>query len=68
MLGPAPDAVWIERYDGRLFASFVPYGWDGKARHRAQRATAILRRVKAGSWSCAWCGDSLPEWRRADAE
>jgi hypothetical protein len=68
MPGPEPDTVWIERYEGRIWATFVGYGWDRKARNRERRASTILRRTAARTWCCGWCGNPLPEWRRADAE
>lgn len=67
MPGPDPHAVWFEEYDGRLLASFEPYFWTGNVGNRKARAIAILKRIAWHDWFCRWCGNDLPEWRRADA-
>ncbi len=67
MTGPEPDTLWIEKYDGRLLATYQPYFWTGNVGNRKARAIAILRRMVRGDWRCHWCLDDLPTWRRADA-
>ena len=67
MPGPDPNAVWLERHERRVTATFEAYFWTGNAGHRQARAMAILRRWQRRDWFCRWCGDDLPDWRRADA-
>ena len=68
MPGPEPGTVWIEECDGRLVAMMECYFWTGNVGNRAKRASTMLRRVKQGTWSCRWCGDDLPDFRRTDAQ
>lgn len=67
MPGPEPDTVWFEEFEGRLLATFEPYFWTGNVGNRKSRAVAMLKRILLHDWTCLWCGDDLPEWRRADA-
>ena len=41
--------------------------WEGNAKHRIARATAVLKRLKLDGWACRWCRDPIPMYRRADA-
>jgi predicted SprT family Zn-dependent metalloprotease len=67
MPGPDPNTVWFEEYEGRLLATYEPYLWSGNVGNRKARAVAILKRLVWHDWFCRWCGDDLPDWRRADA-
>jgi len=67
MPGPDPHAMWFERHEGRITASYYRYLWSGQEAHREARACSILRRMAKGDWRCRWCGDALPDWRRSDA-
>lgn len=67
MPGPDPHSLWIE-YDGTRFAvTYERYFWTQNEGNRRDRAKAILHRLKAGTWLCRWCGNDLPEYKRADA-
>lgn len=67
MPGPDPNALWIETNANRLSIYFEAYFGTGNNGNRQKRAEAMLRRLARGDWFCRWCGDPLPEWRRADA-
>lgn len=68
MPGPDPHSLWIDEYDPRRpCVSFQPYFWTGNAGNRRARTLAILRRLKLGDWFCRWCGETLPDYVRADA-
>lgn len=67
MPGPEPGAVWIEDVEaGRYRAVFEPYFYS-RSQNRLKRVKTILRRLVARTWRCQWCGDELPDYRRADA-
>ena len=68
MPGPDPDALWIERHSDRYTVSYQSYLWTGNSGNRRKRAEAMLRRLIRGAWKCGWCGETLPEWRRADVQ
>lgn len=68
MPGPDPNALWCEKHDGKVTVTFERYFWTGNAGNRAKRANAIAQRMLFNDWYCRWCGDELPEWRRADAK
>ena len=68
MPGPDPNALWIEETEaGGWLISFEAYGWSGNTGNRRVRALAILKRLRAGTWACLWCGDDFQDQRRADA-
>ena len=67
MPGPDPRALWIDEDANRPKVCFQAYFWSGNNGNRRKRAIAILRRLLRGDWNCRWCGDPLPDWRRADA-
>ena len=67
MPGPDPDALWIDPDADRPTVSFQAYYWTGNNGNRRARAVAIVRRLMRRDWYCRWCGDPLPDWRRADA-
>jgi hypothetical protein len=68
MPAPDPEGLWTERDGNHLRVHHQAYFWSGEDRHRRRRAVTILRRMVAGTWACRWCGDPLPDWRRADAQ
>jgi len=65
MPAPDPESLWINE-DGSV--TFQRYFWTGNSGNRAHRAIAIHRRIRQGSWSCRWCRDDLPAYRRSDAQ
>mgnify|MGYP003382023000 CR=1 FL=1 len=67
MPAPEPNAVWVERPDGRITATYETYFWTGNVGNRKARAIAIMKRMLRHDWRCRWCSDELPVWRRADA-
>ena len=67
MPGPDPHALWIENDEPPYRVSYQNYLWTGAAGNRKKRAIAILRRLLRHSWHCRWCGDTLPDYVRADA-
>ena len=68
MPGPDPHTLWIDDDDpGRPAVSWQPYFWTGNNGNRRNRAIAILKRLRRGTWRCLLCGDDLPEYLRADA-
>lgn len=67
MPAPEPDTLWFEEYDGQVVANFQRYFWTGNVAHRKARAIAIMRRMRRGDWLCLWCGETLPDYKRADA-
>ncbi len=67
MPGPDPHALWIDTEAERPSVLFQAYFWTGNNGNRRKRAIAILRRLQRSDWKCRWCGDPLPDWRRADA-
>lgn len=68
MPGPDPHALWIEdKNPERPCVQFQAYFWTNNNGNRQARAIALLRRLRRGDWRCLWCGDDLPDQRRADA-
>lgn len=67
MPGPDPHALWIEEGAARPTVTYEPYFWTGNGGNRKTRAIAILRRLARGTWRCRWCGETLPDYLRADA-
>lgn len=67
MPAPEPDTLWFEEYDGQVVANFHRYFWTENVEHRKARATAILRWLRWGDWLCPWCGEALPDYKRAGA-
>jgi len=67
MPGPDPRALWIEEGTDRPTVTFQAYLCTGNNGNRRKRAVTMLRRLMHGNWACGWCGDPLPDWRRADA-
>ena len=68
MPGPSPNTLCFDKRDGRIVATYEAYFWTGNVGNRQARAIAIMRRMAGGDWVCRWCGDELPNWRRADAK
>lgn len=67
MPGPDPTAIWFDRSDGNVSASYETYFWTGNVGNRKKRVLAILKRMRRHDWRCRWCWDEMPVWRRADA-
>lgn len=68
MPGPNPHELWIDDDDpARPAVSFQNYSWTNNSGNRKARAISILRRLQLKDWACRWCGDPLPEYKRADA-
>lgn len=68
MPGPDPHALWIaDANPHRASVCFQAYYWTNNNGNRKARAIAILRRLQREDWRCLWCGDDLPDQRRADA-
>ncbi|RYH10513.1 hypothetical protein EU800_07120 [Tropicimonas sp. IMCC6043] len=67
MPGPDPEALWIDEEADRPTVTYQAYCWTGNNGNRRKRAIAMLRRLARGDWTCRWCGDALPDWRRVDA-
>ncbi len=68
MPGPDPHAVWIESDEPPYSVCHQAYFWTGNNGNRKKRAMAMLQRLARRDWTCRWCGDSLPDWRRVDAQ
>lgn len=68
MPGPDPHAFWIDDDDpARPVVSFQNYFWTNNRGNRKARAIAILGRLRWRDWVCLWCGETLPDYKRADA-
>ncbi|TDL88024.1 hypothetical protein [Meridianimarinicoccus aquatilis] len=67
MPGPDPHELWIENHEPPYRVCHQAYFWTGNNGNRQARAVTILRRLARHDWYCRWCGDPLPDWRRADA-
>lgn len=68
MPGPNPHELWIDDDDpARPAVSFQNYSWTNNSGNRQARAISILRRLQRKDWVCRWCGDVLPDYKRADA-
>ena len=68
MPGPDPHALWIERDGTTVTVCHQAYFWTGNNGNRKRRALAILRSLARRDWRCRWCGEDIPDWRRADAQ
>lgn len=68
MPAPEPGTVFFEEYEGRTLAYFQRYFWSGRFAHRAARASAMLGRMKVGTWRCQWCWEDLETHKRTDAQ
>ena len=68
MPGPDPNAMWFEKEDGAIRATYEAYFWTGKSWNRQKRVNRILYRMYKMDWQCDWCREELPHWRRADAQ
>ena len=68
MPGPGPHELWIDDNDpARAVVSFQHYFWTGNRGNRHARANAIVRRLRWDDWPCRWCGETLPDFKPADA-
>ena len=67
MPGPDPHGLWIENRHAPYSVCFYAYFGTGKSGNRKTRSEAILRRLYRGDWCCRWCGETLPDYLRADA-
>jgi hypothetical protein len=67
MAEPDIDGIEIEDGESGGFVVTAQIWPDGNRRHRIARALAVLRNLKRDGWRCAWCGDPIPTFRRADA-
>ncbi|KHQ53176.1 hypothetical protein A9320_19395 [Ruegeria sp. PBVC088] len=68
MPGPDPHAFWIVDSDpSSPRASYHSYLWTGNGGNRKARAIAILKGLMRRDWHCRWCGNTLPDYARADA-
>ena len=66
MPAPDPHGITIEERPqgwGVLVETFMLSGHT----QRMSRAKRILRNLAANGWACRWCGEPVPEFRRADA-
>ena len=66
---PAPDrdGVYIEENEDGTFRVQGLVWSPGNLRHHVARVRRILRNLRRNGWRCEWCGDPVPEYRRADA-
>ncbi len=67
MTTPDIDGIEIEEREGGGFVVTAQLWAEGNRQHRTARALAIMRNLRRDGWRCAWCGDPIPAWRRADA-
>ncbi len=65
MPAPDPDGIEPGEYWPRNILAY--HYFCGNRRHRDDRARRILENARWGEWSCRYCGDPVPLWRRADA-
>lgn len=67
MPGPDPQAIWLdEDGEGRVIVPAEVFLIGNRAA-RLRRARAVLRNILRNDWSCAWCCEPVPLFRRADA-
>ena len=63
---PEPDPNGVEPGDNWP-RNVLFYQWPcGNKRHRAARARRILKNARWGEWSCHYCHEPVPMFRRAD--
>lgn len=67
---PAPDPDAIELGDGwpKRASLLVSMFMARNPKARMARAEAIVRNLQCRGWSCHWCGDPVPLFKRADAK
>lgn len=70
MAAPDPFGISIEELPGGgwsvLACCFDPFD-TGIRTHRIGRASRILMNLRRDRWSCWWCSEPVPEFRRGDA-
>lgn len=65
---PAPDpwAISVEEKPNGWSVHYDTFMLSGRTQ-RLARAKRILSNLRKNGWCCAWCGQPVPEFRRADA-
>ena len=67
---PAPDPQGLaidEKDDGSFTISCEVWAY-GNRRTRIARMLAVRRNIRLHGWTCHWCRDPIPLFKRADAE
>lgn len=67
MPAPDPQGVTIESRDGGGWSLLVEIFMLSGRTQRIARARRIGQNLRRNGWACQWCGDPVPEFRRADA-
>ena len=64
---PDPDGLSVEYFEDGRFTVSAEVWPHGNRRHRIARLRAVTRNLKWGNWTCRWCGEPVPLYRRTDA-
>ena len=67
MPGPDANGVWIEKRSDGSYSVIAEFWADGNSTSRNARMDRIFENMRWGGWRCAWCLESVPTYKRADA-